>query len=535
LTIEQHDSSSHQWSRRQLLRLGALGALGVGAQAFLPSISLARAAPPVLRGSATGQRVVVIGAGVAGLVAALELQRAGYQTTVLEARSRVGGRLFTVRRGDRSESVDGDIQICQFEGTDYFEAGGMRIHGSQDPTLFYCKQLEIPVETFSNTNTNSFIHFAGTDGALFRGDRVRIGRLIDNAIGYLSESAFVSGPTGPLANSNQSAARKAVASFGSLSDTGAYMGSTQSGYRVDPSAINAGTARAQIPADTVVEALNLLDRYAASSLDQVPTGPLLSALQQAVMLHPRDGMQAIPIAMAEALRAAGGQIIFNTVVTEMRQDAGGVTVVATSEGQERAFIADFGISTLLPHLLRKLRHADINKRTWTAINDTFLVENLQKTGIQARRFWEQDLEIFGGSSYETGYLGEINFPSSGFLSDTGVFMAQYYRAPKPTPFQNQAAAIRVEQVKRRIVNAYPEARPQDLGAGFSILWDKEKFTEGGFVFFRDYPNANVHQERLLAGDGRWFFAGDWTTYASGWAAGAIDSAWIATKNITALA
>jgi monoamine oxidase len=43
--------------------------------------------------------VVVVGAGLAGLVCADELQRAGYTVTVLEARNRPGGRVYTVRKG----------------------------------------------------------------------------------------------------------------------------------------------------------------------------------------------------------------------------------------------------------------------------------------------------------------------------------------------------------------------------------------------------------------------------------------------------
>src|SRR5690348_12444122 len=41
--------------------------------------------------------VAVIGAGMAGLVAAHELRRAGYDVTILEAQQRVGGRVFTLR------------------------------------------------------------------------------------------------------------------------------------------------------------------------------------------------------------------------------------------------------------------------------------------------------------------------------------------------------------------------------------------------------------------------------------------------------
>lgn len=42
----------------------------------------------------------VIGAGIAGLSAGYELQKAGFKTTVFESRERVGGRIWTIRKGD---------------------------------------------------------------------------------------------------------------------------------------------------------------------------------------------------------------------------------------------------------------------------------------------------------------------------------------------------------------------------------------------------------------------------------------------------
>lgn len=50
-----------------------------------------------LRGGTSSRRVFVLGAGLAGLSAALELVDAGCDVTVLEARSRPGGRVHTVR------------------------------------------------------------------------------------------------------------------------------------------------------------------------------------------------------------------------------------------------------------------------------------------------------------------------------------------------------------------------------------------------------------------------------------------------------
>lgn len=51
-------------------------------------------------------KVIVIGAGIAGLAAAQQLQQFGLEVIVLEARDRVGGRIATFRKGMYFKSTD---------------------------------------------------------------------------------------------------------------------------------------------------------------------------------------------------------------------------------------------------------------------------------------------------------------------------------------------------------------------------------------------------------------------------------------------
>src|SRR5438128_241476 len=73
----------------------------------LMTVPPAKAAPPPLPAdSGRGQRVLILGAGIAGMTAAYELTKAGYECRILEARSRAGGRNWTLRGGDRAEEID---------------------------------------------------------------------------------------------------------------------------------------------------------------------------------------------------------------------------------------------------------------------------------------------------------------------------------------------------------------------------------------------------------------------------------------------
>jgi monoamine oxidase len=94
-----------------------------------------------------GHRVVIVGAGLAGLAAAHELMRAGHQVTILEARTRPGGRVYTLRE--------------PFSDGLYADAGAARIQDSHQFTLKYVKQYNLTLDPFFPTQGSTVTRVAG--------------------------------------------------------------------------------------------------------------------------------------------------------------------------------------------------------------------------------------------------------------------------------------------------------------------------------------------------------------------------------------
>ena len=84
------------------------------------------------------KKVIIIGAGISGLVAGYDLTVAGYDVTILEARDRIGGRVLTIR--------------SPFSNEHYVEGGAARIKPSHDLTIAYANHFNLILDPFYATN-----------------------------------------------------------------------------------------------------------------------------------------------------------------------------------------------------------------------------------------------------------------------------------------------------------------------------------------------------------------------------------------------
>jgi monoamine oxidase len=150
-------------SRREFLQLSLLatsaaaltacGGSGTSAPVTnpAPSPTPVTVTPGALTSSQAPQKIVIVGAGAAGLVAAYELDRAGHDIVVLEARERFGGRVHTL--------------FAPFSGGQFAEAGASRIPSNHDLTLRYAQYFGLTLDVFYPQSAN-YININGNNTEL---------------------------------------------------------------------------------------------------------------------------------------------------------------------------------------------------------------------------------------------------------------------------------------------------------------------------------------------------------------------------------
>src|ERR1700688_4093976 len=157
-----NEASGRSISRRRLLTMIGLSAGSTAMYQAMHSLGFAAesdfTAPIQLGAAPKGASVLVLGAGIAGLIAAYELRNAGYRVQVLEYNSRAGGRNWTLRGGDRYTELGGDTQECRFDPGHYINPGPWRLPYHHRGMLSYCKRLGVALEPFVQINHNAYVH-----------------------------------------------------------------------------------------------------------------------------------------------------------------------------------------------------------------------------------------------------------------------------------------------------------------------------------------------------------------------------------------
>src|SRR3569833_458373 len=319
------DMHTPRTTRRQLLT--AIGMMGGTAALYQAMTTMGHASEtqykgsPDLQGVRAGASVLVLGAGLAGMVAAYELNKAGYKVRILEYQNRAGGRNWSLYGGDKYTELGGATQNVQFASGHYLNPGPWRIPYHHRTLLHYCKQFGVALEPFIQFNHNAFVHndraFGGKPvpfreaAADFEGN---VAELLNKAIDQKALDAELTGE-------DKDKLKEALRGWGMLDKDMKYRTNLESsehrGYARSP---GGGVNGAPIPSE-VFKFRDVLDVQVWKNM-----AFFMNHEMQTTMFQPEGGMGMIGKAF---WKNVSDLITLNAKVSKIMQDKAGVTVTYT--------------------------------------------------------------------------------------------------------------------------------------------------------------------------------------------------------------
>ena len=525
-------------TRRALLnamaRLGGAGAVyeTLAVWDFLKPPPALAAGLEIPRESGAGKTVAILGAGVAGLCAAYELDRAGYECVILEADRRLGGRSLTLRRGDTFREIGGPVQQCAFDDGLYLNVGPGRIPHHHVHVIDYCRRFGVALQPFIFASRANLVH----TGHLGNGRTMQVRRALHDLQGHVSElldkCIAKGGIDQPVTGVDLEKLREMLARFGGLTKVEEKGRPPRWSYR------NAtGRAGFEVPPGLAEEPGRPLSPMALDEIlrSQVWDDYIFRDAEyhwQSSLLEPVGGMDNFVKAFArQPLARPGGNTIeglirYGAKVTGIEVGSDKVAVRYHQDGA-RALTADYCVSTIPMPIFRELP-TNLPAAYMRAAR-TLPVQAAGKVGWQSDRFWETKDQIYGGISWTTDDITQIWYPSHGYLSRKGTLTGAYMTGAKADRFNALPVAERLHIARQQGERLHP-GFADAVERGLAIGWDRMEFAR--FAWADETDPGFVEPALLLtAPQGRFHMAGDQITWWSGWQEGAIISAWEAIKSI----
>ncbi|GGB16860.1 monoamine oxidase [Puia dinghuensis] len=476
-------------------------------------VPAAPAHPFRLEGSGDGKEVVILGAGLAGMAAAYELDKLGYRCTILEARERTGGRCWSVRKGATNEETGGGLHTAGFDAGQYFNAGPSRIPHHHGLTLHYCKELSVPIQVYNNVNENTYYYSEGK-GPLSN-KKVRVREAHSDVRGWMAEllAKAMDGGKIDVEMSKEDTLKviEYLRAEGGLDIDKLYKASARRGYSESP---GPGDREGKIG-----EPMTLLAMLQSGLLDPdfynvaEYTYELQGTLFQAV-----GGMDRIAAAFEQKV---GRLIRMGSEVRHIRNLEKGVQVGYKDKTGEKTMQADLCICTIPLPVLSNIDH-NFSSDASRAI-DSIVYMSTGKIGLQfKRRFWEEDEGIYGGITHTNNQLTQIFYPSYDYLGGKGILIGYYNFNEKAVATGNLTYEQREQLALEKGSLIHPQYR-QEFERSFSVSWHKTKYNMGGWALYSADERQTLYKA-LLQPDKQVYFAGEHMTYLNAWMAGALESA-----------
>ncbi|MGH7981165.1 MAG: flavin monoamine oxidase family protein, partial [Limisphaerales bacterium] len=396
----------------------------------------------------------------------------------------------------------------------YFNPGPWRIPCHHQGLLYYCKLLNVALETFTQSNDNAYLHSANA----FGGKPQRIREVASDVDGYIAEllakANNQSKLDATLTADEKDGLLQVLRSWGALDKNYQYEKSdsvsARRGFDVYPGGGLSPRAVASDPLPMRELFKSGLWRSASS--------------RGAPLFQPIGGMGMIGKAFGKEL---DGIIKYNCKVTAIRQDSKGITatyVDSKKGGAPQTVHADWCVCTIPITILSQIP-MNVGGPMRNAINSLSYTASV-KVGLQFnRRFWEEDERIYGGITHTDLPISTIGYPSNGYFGARGGVLLGAYVVGADIVSYNLEALPAAEIVKMAVeqgAKIHPQYK-KEFQNGVAVAWHRVPWTLGCAVEWTE-ENRAKNYDNLCAIDGRIVLAGEHCSFVTGWQEGAILSA-----------
>ncbi|MFK7831273.1 MAG: flavin monoamine oxidase family protein [Congregibacter sp.] len=485
------------------------------------------------------RKVVILGAGISGLVAARELQALGHEVEIYEARDRIGGRILTHHFADGS----------------YNELGAMRIAASHDFTHHYVDQVGLTpkLRPFINSVPENFLDLRGVvcrynecrDRVFPKYDISPWLRQQENGgaiFGWITQTTIDTLTEGEVAS---------LFAGDTNTDTLRYLANTSLGEYL--------AQRLSLDARNLVGMFTSLEVWWDKAVTMFLRDNIVGTGDNLTTIH--GGVSQLPERLYEGIRCPVH--LGRDVISLQRDGETGVqfqwTQTGACENSAQTEHCDYLLCTIPFAVLRRMKLGGFSEDKLHVIRDMAYAAATKVLLNCKERFWQRDYGIFAGGSVSDKIQRQTYYPMDhstidveeptpqhhGLYSSTvhkgvvrrdhaddcepGVLIGAYAWGRDGRRLGALPEGERADVVMGHIESFHPEIRDYVVDSA-TIDWEAEKYSAGAFAFLR--PGQLQHLFPLASKpEGRIFFAGEHCSTDQAWIQGSLISTFTAMEQI----
>ncbi|WP_260605373.1 NAD(P)/FAD-dependent oxidoreductase [Streptomyces sp. WAC01280] len=474
--------------------------------------------PRARRRTRANSTVSVVGAGMAGLVAAYELERLGFRVEVIEGSRRLGGRVHTHRFGAS-------------EGAPFVELGAMRIPTAHHRTMRYVEHLGLAdqVRPFTTLLSEENAYLATSTGHVRLRDAPRA--LIADVRASLPGADY----------------REETVVFG------AWLGAVVDA--VAPPGLRAGL-RADLARNLLdlVEDVDLSPHLLGHAKDRIDVhglfaahpgiragcGTRLNSFLDDILTETSPELVRLACGMDQLVQRLAarvrGPIWLGQRVSGFEVAADHVLVRIGGGPGAAVRRCDYVLCTVPFSVLRGLTLTGFDEDKLAVVREVDYCP-ATKVAVHCREpFWERE-GIRGGASFSGGRIRQTYYPPSatqeartGGAADPAqgaALLASYTIGEDADHLSRMPPPLRHRTVVEELGRMHPQLLRRGMVRGVaSLAWGEHPWTEGGCTirWGQDAAACEEQRRRAVRPQRRMFFAGEHCATEPAWIEGAVESA-----------